>query len=104
MDSPAEGPLTHCGEFRLRLQPEWRAGGANLFFDEIIIIEKPFGRRRKPVPVFQAGGDLFIFFLKNRFIVFQPRKEAIGPAAETHFRSSDAMPAGEGFGVASAGR
>jgi hypothetical protein len=71
------------------------AGGADLFFDQIKIIQQPFGRRRDSPILFSCLGDQVVGVKKNPFVLIEPGQQPISAAARCQF-----MPAGQRLGVA----
>ena len=70
-------------------------GGADLLFDEVVVVEKPFGRGRDPSPAPQRLRYQLIRFAEDDFVLGEPRQEVVAAAITRR----DLVPSGERFRV-----
>src|ERR1700735_3400230 len=70
------------------------AGGANLFFDQMIVIEKPFSGGSDAPAALDGVGDQLVRAGQHRFIVRETREQLIRRTTLADF-----VQASQGFGV-----
>ena len=68
------------------------AGGADLLFDQIKIIQQPLGRRRDP-PILLGGlGDQVVGVEENPFVLIEPGQKPIVAGAALPIHASRPAP------------
>jgi hypothetical protein len=69
-------------------------GHPNLFFNQVKVVEQPFGRGSDTVFAFDRPGHQLMRFHQDAFIVLQSSQQSIGTGTWV-----DLMPIGEALGV-----
>ena len=92
------GTIFELGQFPAVAARQMLAGSSDLIFDEVEIVEEPFGGGGDAAAALDGVGDQHIGVSEDMLIVAQARQKEISPSAAAS-AIGDLVPAGEALGV-----
>ena len=91
-------PVSQLRQFMAVGARQMRPRRADLFLNQIIVVDKPLGGGGHPLPAFEGVGDLPIFIGKDCFIRRQARQKPVALAPPPR-RRGQPVPPGNGPGM-----